>query len=365
MNKDNLYDRLKSIIDDANKCKNSKIADIRHDSELMEYIQSETSFLPKDEYPIMFLANLVIEHVSAIPICPTCKKVPLRFLKSKGRFQHHCCPSCAAKDPITIERLETTNMTRHGCKHYNNHAKQEHTMMERHGMKSALCKSSFREKGMETKERKYGSRTFNNPEKATRTSKERYGTGRNNQKVEETMEKRYGHKTYLLSDEINRMRNCPEIQRKISIRKKKNHTFNTSMSEEECYSILVERFGQEDVCRQFSSELYPFNCDFYVPSLDLYIEFNGNWTHGRHPFDESNEDDIKTVAKWKERGGKFYELAIHTWTIRDVNKRETAKKNGINYVEFWSVDDLRTCVNKLNEEMTDEANNCKERTTSH
>ena len=58
-------------------------------------------------------------------------------------------------------------------------------------------------------------------------------------------------------------------------------------------------------------------------------------------------------------------MAIHTWTIRDVNKRKTAKKNGINYVEFWCVDDLRTYVNKLKEEMTDETNNCKERTTSH
>ena len=56
-------------------------------------------------------------------------------------------------------------------------------------MKSSLCQSSFREKGMETKERKYGSRTFNNPEKTTKTSKDRYGTGRNNQKVEETMKK--------------------------------------------------------------------------------------------------------------------------------------------------------------------------------
>ena len=87
MNKDNLYDRLKSIIDDANKCKNSKIADIRHDSELMEYIQSETSFLPKDEYPIMFLANLVIEHVSAIPICPTCKNM----VSTTAIKQFNCC----------------------------------------------------------------------------------------------------------------------------------------------------------------------------------------------------------------------------------------------------------------------------------
>ena len=336
-----LYNRLASIIDDVNKCKNSKIADIRHDSELMEYIQSETSFLPKDEYPIMFLTNLVIEHVSAIPICPTCKKVPLRYLKSKGRFQHHCCPSCAAKDPITIERLETTNMTRHGCKHYNNHAKYEETMMKRHGMKSSLCQSSFREKGMETKERKYGSRTFNNPEKTTRTSKERYGTGRNNQKVEETMEKRYGHKSYLSTDEISLMRNNREIQDKITITKKKNHTFNKSKIEDECYELLVSKFGKSNVERQYKSERYPFYCDFYISSIDWYVEFNGSWTHGKHAFDEHNEDDLKLVEKWRSKHTKFYDLAIHTWTIRDVNKRNTARQNGINYSEFWRVDDLK------------------------
>ena len=336
-----LYNRLASIIDDANKCKNSKTAHIRHDSELMEYIQSETSFLPKDEYPIMFLANLVIEHISAIPICPTCKKVPLRYLKSKGRFQHHCCPSCAAKDPITIERLETTNMTRHGCKHYNNHDKYEETMMKRHGMKSSLCQSSFREKGMETKERKYGSRTFNNPEKTTRTSKERYGTGRNNQKVEETMEKRYGHKSYLSTDEISLMRNNREIQDKITITKKKNHTFNKSKIEDECYELLVSKFGKSNVERQYKSERYPFYCDFYISSIDWYVEFNGSWTHGKHAFDEHNEDDLKLVEKWRSKHTKFYDLAIHTWTIRDVNKRSIARQNGINYSEFWRVDDLK------------------------
>lgn len=336
-----LYNRLASIVDDANKCKNSKIADIKHDSELMGYIQSETSFLPKDEYPIMFLANLVIEHVSAIPICPTCKKVPLRFLKSKGRFQHHCCPSCATKDPITIERLETTNMTRHGCKHYNNHAKQERTMMERHGIKSALCESSFREKGMETKERKYGSRTFNNSEKATKTSKSRYGTGRNNQKVEETMEKRYGHKSYLSTDEISMMRNNREIQDKINNTKKKNHTFNKSKIEDKCYELLVSKFGESNVMRQYKSEKYPFYCDFYVSSIDWYVEFNGSWTHGKHAFDEHNEDDLKLVEKWRSKHTKFYDLAIHTWTIRDVNKRNTARQNGINYSEFWKVKDLK------------------------
>ena len=37
---------------------------------------------------------------------------------------------------------------------------------------------------------------------------------------------------------------------------------------------------------------------------------------------------------------KFYNNAITTWTIRDVNKRETAKKNNLNWIEFFDASKL-------------------------
>ena len=36
----------------------------------------------------------------------------------------------------------------------------------------------------------------------------------------------------------------------------------------------------------------------------------------------------------------YYDNAISTWTIRDVNKRKIAKENKLNWIEFFSILEL-------------------------
>jgi hypothetical protein len=91
---------------------------------------------------------------------------------------------------------------------------------------------------------------------------------------------------------------------------------------------------------QYKSELYPFVCDFYFPDSELYLEINAHWTHGGHPFDSTNKDDLIKLNQWKQNNTHYYNNAIETWTVRDVLKRETAKNNNLNYIEVFS--------NKLN-----------------
>lgn len=64
------------------------------------------------------------------------------------------------------------------------------------------------------------------------------------------------------------------------------------------------------IIRQYSSEKYPFACDFYDPDSDTYFEFNGSWLHGGHWFDETNEEDIKELERLKSKHTKYYECAI-------------------------------------------------------
>ena len=52
---------------------------------------------------------------------------------------------------------------------------------------------------------------------------------------------------------------------------------------------------------QYKSELYPFCCDFYFPDNDLYLEINAHWTHGYHPFDSTNKDDLLLLEQWKKK----------------------------------------------------------------
>lgn len=117
------------------------------------------------------------------------------------------------------------------------------------------------------------------------------------------------------------------------ITKKKNNSFNTSSSESELYKKLCEENKTKTIYRNYKCERYPFYCDFYIKEDDLFIELNAHWTHGGKPFDEKDADCIKQLNEWKEKAktSKFYEEAIKTWTVRDVNKRIVAEKNKLNY----------------------------------
>lgn len=119
---------------------------------------------------------------------------------------------------------------------------------------------------------------------------------------------------------------------------RKNKTFNTSKSEDEMHEKLIIKFGEDDILRQYKSREYPFLCDFYIKSLNLYIELNASWTHGGHWFDENSKEDIKQFNLWKNKNSNYYDNAIRVWTKRDVLKRNIAKENKLNYLVFWDND---------------------------
>ena len=119
--------------------------------------------------------------------------------------------------------------------------------------------------------------------------------------------------------------------------KKKNHSFHVSKPEAEVYEVLKCKFGENNVLREFRSEKYPFACDFYIPSLDVYIELNIHVTHGFHWFDEHNEKDLERLELLKQRSQSrsLYEKMIYIWTVHDLKKREFAVHNNLNYLVFW------------------------------
>ena len=146
-----------------------------------------------------------------------------------------------------------------------------------------------------------------------------------------------------------------EVQAKIYQTKKANGSFNKSSFEEQVYDLLLTKFLKEDIKRQYRSELYPYACDFYIESLDLYIECNGMWTHGWYDhkclgsFDPANPKHIEVLNIWKEKGKKseFFRNAVHCWTVLDVKKLEIAKKNNLNFTIFWTIEDVINWLNSL------------------
>lgn len=131
---------------------------------------------------------------------------------------------------------------------------------------------------------------------------------------------------------------------KVDQTKRKNNTFNTSKPEIVVFDLLNKKF--ETIKKQYKSNEYPWKCDFYIQELDLYIEYQGHWSHGGCAFDKNNLEHLKKLEKWENKNNKFYKNAIKTWTKRDPLKRETARKNNLNWIEFFTMDQFMEWYNK-------------------
>lgn len=119
---------------------------------------------------------------------------------------------------------------------------------------------------------------------------------------------------------------------------RKNNSYRSSRAEEQLYAQLVEQYGKDDVVQQYyDEERYPFSCDFYIPSEDLFIELNRHPAHGPHPFNKDNPDDIKLLESLKNdtKNPKWSSMIVDVWSVRDVNKLQTAIKNNLNYLTIY------------------------------
>ena len=161
------------------------------------------------------------------------------------------------------------------------------------------------------------------------------------QKIKETNLKKYGGGSWACSNDgrkrMSQIHLSKELQDKTNRTKKLNHSFNSSSIEKQCKEKLIYMFGEKEVEYQYKDVRYPFVCDFYIRSKDLFIELNIHWTHGDHPFDENNPKDIENINRWKSKAetSEFYKQAIRTWTIRDVNKIKKLKENNLNYIIIY------------------------------
>ena len=224
--------------------------------------------------------------------------------------------------------------------------KIKQTNLERYGVENPLQSEEIKEKTKQTNLEKYGVEcSFQSEEvkeKIKQTVLERYGVERISQsenikeKVKQTMLERYGVDCIFQRDDIREKALSKESLEKIYDTKKKNNSFPISETERELEIKLKEIFP--DLITQYKSKDYPFSCDYYIPSLDLYIEYNGTWMHGNKFFDKDNEEDIEKLNQWveKSKNSTYYRSAVNIWTNRDILRLETAIKNDLNYIAWFN-----------------------------
>lgn len=187
-------------------------------------------------------------------------------------------------------------------------------------------------KSVATREAKAGGKEAYNKqlkEVRNRNAVEKYGSAEAiNQKRSQTLKETW-------------RKNHDDILSRVYAKKRSHNTFNASNPEENYYFYLIDKYGENDVIRQYVDDRYPFNCDFYIKSLDLFIELNLHWTHGGKLFTGSKED-LLLLEHWKEKAktSKFYQAAIEIWTQKDVEKYNYIKRNKLNFKIFYNSKEL-------------------------
>ena len=132
-----------------------------------------------------------------------------------------------------------------------------------------------------------------------------------------------------------------------SIHKARNTKFNNktyikSKSENMFYNKLLLYFDESDIERNYClDERYPYSCDFYIKSRDLFIEYQGHWTHGYEPYNENNACHQEYLQLMKSKG-----IDMKTWTVRDVNKLNTAIRNNIKLILIYPRNNSYVLLNR-------------------
>lgn len=167
------------------------------------------------------------------------------------------------------------------------------------------------------------------------------------EKIKQTNIQKYGVDNPLKNKEIWKK---SQDNRQISSKSKLENNF---------LNYLKLKYEPDDIVTQYKSKEYPYYCDFYIKSINLYIEIQGHWTHNDHPFDINNLNDQLIMNKWhtKSLSDKYYKNALNTWTIKDVEKRNTAIQNNLNYLEIFGKTDLNKYIDIFEDYIKNMENN--------
>ena len=260
---------------------------------ILDYIEKCTPLLNDEKFLISTKVYWVLNKIQDFPKCKICGNKLTKNVKATEGYPSHCSAKCLSDDPDVLE---------HKQKSY---------------------------------EKRYGA-GITNPFQAREVIS----------KIDKTNVKKYGTRRFTQTDKFKSI----IIERNYDIEQKKRNTrlANKSYSESKSEKIAFELLKKKhpDLIWHYTSDEYPFECDFYSPADNIYMEYNGTWTHGEHPFDENNQNDINKVNEWKsktDKNGKirpYYKNAIYTWTNLDVRKRRCAISNGLKYILFWNLKEV-------------------------
>lgn len=269
-------------------------------------------------------------NINIRPVCKSCGNKVKFIGKGNKLFASYCCNSCSAQNKNTTIKKKQTLLEHWGTENCYDSEKYKKIIKEKYGVEYYYQSEEFKQKRKESMIEKYGSSTFNNIKKRIKTSLEKYGV-----------------ENYCQLD---------EAKLKISktyVKNIKNGKITTNISSDEKLIFYILKKIYKDTEQYHIDKRYPFKCDFYIKSLDLFIEYNGSQYHHGHPFNVNDENDLKELSKLKLRNEELinkgkkinqYSSIIYTWTDLDVRKFNIAKENNLNYLVFYTYEDFKKWI---------------------
>ena len=156
MTKLELFEYLNSGID--------KSGNLKKESGFKKHFPEIYNEFIKTEFPLE-LQNLPFKQklwhflngIYTIPVCKICGN-PVNFLTRKGQWGYctYCSGSCAMKDDVIKEKLDSTKLTKYGSRTYNNSEKQKQTILN----KGEEYWEQHYEKSIKTRYEKNGGKYF-------------------------------------------------------------------------------------------------------------------------------------------------------------------------------------------------------------
>lgn len=207
-------------------------------------------------------------------------------------------------------------------------------MLEKYGVDNPFKLDSFQQIAAETRKEKYGAEyTLASGSALRDAARETFAE----HMADDDFRKKLNEKkctTNMALYGVPYVVQSPVFQAKMNATKHKNGTFNSS-NIEECIKAL-------DIFKsQYKKDVrYPYLCDFYDKDKDLFIEVNASWTHNFHWYDADSDAVIVNAWKKKSDDSQYYASALKIFTKSDVEKRECARKNNLNYVTLWDSDGM-------------------------
>lgn len=221
-----------------------------------------------------------------------CNKPKPKYLNSEYHFCSKCCANLACKKGgVLFKKKENNYIKKYGSTHHFRNEKIQEKRIEscvkKYGGRCPMSSKEVKDKTKNVFLQKYGDH-FSRLDSIK-------------QKKKDTCLKKYGVDSFTKTDMFKKSVDWAEVARKGLKTRSQQGNLRISKIENKFHQFLLENFSNVET----QVPIREWNLDFYLPELEIYIQFDGNYWHGLDVTVEElkikNTRISKSIIRTKER----------------------------------------------------------------